>query len=120
MLKLDFQKAYDILDWKCLKDVLRHIAFDQRWLSWVDLWLALTKLQILLNGMSGKEIACKRRRRQGGPLSPLMFVLAVEGLNKIFERTRAVGWTKGLPRCNNVSVTNVQYADDTLLFGMVT
>lgn len=67
-------------------------------------------------GVPGKEITCNRGLRQGDPLSPLMFVLDVKSINKMFERTRAADWTKGLPGCNTVSITKLQYADDTLLF----
>lgn len=60
LLKLEFQKAYDMLDWECLKKVLRFTDFDHRWLLWIDLWLSSTKVQILLIGEPGKEIVCKR------------------------------------------------------------
>lgn len=103
-----------MLDWERLKEMLRFTGFGKRWLLWVDLRLSSAKVQILLNGVPEKKIVCKRGLN---PLSPLMFVLVMDGPNKMFERTKAASWTKGL--CNTASIKNLQYADDMLLVGIV-
>jgi hypothetical protein len=35
VLKLDFEKAYDKVNWKFLQDVLRKKKFDPQWISWI-------------------------------------------------------------------------------------
>lgn len=51
-----------------------------------------TKVQVLVNGSSGKEIVCKKGLRQGDLLSPLMFILVADRLNRMFERKKLAGW----------------------------
>jgi len=73
----------------------------------------------MMNGTRGKEIVCKKRLRQGDPLSLLIFVLIADGLNHI-AKCRKEGMLKGL-ECRDEAnrATNLQYADDMLLFGIV-
>lgn len=39
LLKLDFKKAYDIVDWECLQDTLRLGGFGNKRIAWVENWL---------------------------------------------------------------------------------
>jgi hypothetical protein len=41
---------------------------------------------VLLNGKSDAYFECKKSVRQCDPLSPYIFLLAVEGLHKILEK----------------------------------
>lgn len=103
LLKLDFKKAYDIVNWDCLLELMR-------------LWLAIAKLQILVNGVSGRDIVCKRGLCQGHPLSLLLFVLVADGLNRMLSNAKEEGMTKGLPWSSNSKFVNLQYEDGTLTF----
>jgi len=57
--------------------------------------------------------------RQGDPLSPFLFLIAAEGLHiimkSVVERNIFVGYTVGAT--SSVSVTHLQFADDTLILG---
>lgn len=71
---------------------------------------------MLLNGVPGKKIICKRGVRQGDPLSPLLFVLAAELLQIIINEA----WQNGdisLPIENSYGLGYpvIQYAGDTLI-----
>lgn len=46
-----------------------------------------------------------------------MFVLVVDGLNRMFVKAKEGGLLHGLPGSSAIAVTNLQYADDTLIFG---
>jgi hypothetical protein len=61
------------------------MGFSRRWTNW------LYALLILLNGNPGQHICHARELRQGDPLSPFLFVLAMEDLNALFRLTDSWG-----------------------------
>lgn len=50
-----------------------------------------TSSVVLLNGEPGNSFKCKRGVRQGDPLSPLLFVLGAELLQKIVNKASDMG-----------------------------
>jgi Reverse transcriptase (RNA-dependent DNA polymerase) len=73
---------------------------------------------VLPNGIPGTYFECHKGVRQGDPLSPYLFLLVAEGLNKMLIKGIALGHFEGLgpPVLDNRKVLNLQYADDTILF----
>lgn len=63
--------------------------------------------QVLVNGKSRKEIVYKRGLRQGDLLSPLMFVLVANGLNRMFVKAKEGGLLHGLPSNSAIAVINL-------------
>lgn len=63
-----------------------------------------------------KEIVCRRKLRQGDPLYPLLFTMVVDGLNMIIEKARDAKLIKGLPASKTTLITNLQYANNTIIF----
>ena len=59
LLKLDFAKAYDMLDWNFILEVLRARKFEAKWISWIDKCLKGGKSHILVNGSSRRMICLK-------------------------------------------------------------
>jgi len=56
ILKLDFEKAFDLVEHSVIIEVLRAIGFPAKWLRWTSDILS----SVLLNGVTGKEFKCKR------------------------------------------------------------
>ncbi|WMV59186.1 hypothetical protein MTR67_052571 [Solanum verrucosum] len=58
--------------------------------------------------------------RQGDPLSPFLFIIAMDGLSDMLKTARENLWLKGFKISNRVGceleITHLQYADDTLIF----
>jgi len=53
MLKLDFEKVYDIVESNCIFETLHSWGFLSTWISWVRLWLISAKVVVLVNGIQG-------------------------------------------------------------------
>lgn len=71
---------------------------------------------VLLNGIPGKKNQCRRGVRQGYPLSPLPFVLAVDLLQSILnEAMNNQLISHPLPQRNIGGFPVIKYADDTLI-----
>ena len=67
----------------------------------------------MINGLLGKKIILKRGVRQGDPLSPLLFIIAMDFLACYFEKLTASGAIR-LPFENTKPC--LLYADDALFF----
>ena len=51
LLKMDFEKAYDTVEWECVIEALRSWGYGDKWVSWINLWLRSAKVSILVNGV---------------------------------------------------------------------
>lgn len=80
VLKLDFAKAFDSVNWASLLRVLRAHGFPEIWCAWMQQLLATSKSAVLVNGIPGPWISCKRGLRQGDALSPYLFLLVADVL----------------------------------------
>ncbi|GKA10771.1 reverse transcriptase domain, reverse transcriptase zinc-binding domain protein [Tanacetum coccineum] len=70
------------------------------------------------NGSPSDEFGLKRGVRQGDPLSPFLFILAAKGLNALVNEAAEKGIFRGvMVGTNNITVSHLQYADDTIFFG---
>lgn len=116
-LKLDFQKAYDRLDWSFLRLVLERRGFDDRWCSWIMQLVRTGSTAININGEVGPSFRSSRGVRQGDPISPLLFNLAVDALATILDKARAAGHLRGVVAhlIPGGGVTHLQYADDIMI-----
>jgi hypothetical protein len=78
ILKLDFEKAFDMIEHATILQMLQQLGFLEHWLTWIRTILSFGSSVVLLNGVLGKYFRCKRGIRQGNLLSPLLFVIATE------------------------------------------
>jgi len=79
MFKVDFEKAYDSVDWRYLGEVMGKMKFMFVWRKWI--MECVTSTSVLVNGSLTDEFNLERGLQQGDPLSPFLFLLVVEGLN---------------------------------------
>jgi hypothetical protein len=90
------------------------MGFDRVWIKWIKCLLDSGHSSILLNGVPGSSFHCKRGVRQGDPLSPLLFLAAVELLQVVIHKELNDG-RLSLPIPCGGKFPVIQYADDTIL-----
>ncbi|XP_071683220.1 uncharacterized protein [Lolium perenne] len=116
LLKLDFEKAYDRVNWDFLGEVLRCKGFDAGYIHRILQLVSGGQTVISINGEVGPFFRNKRGVRQGDPLSPLLFNFIGEVLSGILSAAASAGHIHGLvPHLLPGGITHLQYADDTLI-----
>jgi hypothetical protein len=86
LLKIDISKAFDSVSWPFLIDLLQFMGFPLRWTNWISMLLSTASSKVAINRQHGDHICHARGLRQGDPLSPLLFVIAMEVLNAMFNK----------------------------------
>jgi hypothetical protein len=115
LVKLDLACAFDSIAWPFLFEALRRYGFGSRFLDWLSILFSTASTRVLINGDPGPPIWHRRGLRQGDPLSPQLFVLAVDTLGRLFRRAIELGVLRELhPR--RLIPTISLYADDVILF----
>ena len=117
LLKIDFEKAYDKVQWPFLQQVMRMKGFNPRWCQWIEHFVKRGSVGIKVNDDLGHYFQTKKGLRQGDPLSPILFNIVANMLAIIIARAKEDGQVDGLiPHLVEGGVSILQYTDDTLLF----
>ena len=111
LLFIDFEKAFDSLEWPFIHDTLRSYGFGASLIEWVKTLYSHTESCILNNGWTNNFFEIQRGVRQGCPLSPYLFILSAEVLATAIRKNTNI---KGIS-VNDVEIKLSQYADDTTL-----
>jgi hypothetical protein len=96
LLKLDFEKAYDRVNWQFLREVLIKKGFDAAYVHRIVQLVSGGQTAIAINGEVGPYFHNKRGVRQGDPISPLLFDFVGDALDAILSRARAAGHIQGV------------------------
>jgi hypothetical protein len=95
VFKVDFEKAYDSVDWGFLEYMLRRFGFCEKWIDWMRECVFAGSMSILVNGSPTREIDIHRGLKQGDPLAPFLFLLVAEGLGGALRRAVELNLFKG-------------------------
>ncbi|XP_019236623.1 PREDICTED: uncharacterized protein LOC109216861 [Nicotiana attenuata] len=92
LFKMDIEKAFDKLKWKFLVSIFWQMGFGMKWIKYS---FTTVKYSILVNRSPVGFFSPERGIRQWDPLSPFLFILAMEGRSKIVEKAKQLQWIKG-------------------------
>lgn len=95
--------------------MLHRRGFGARWRSWFCGLLASAQMTIMINGRKGDPIQLARGVRQGDPLSPVLFILAIDSLHAILHWAARRGLLADLGLHSGIPRASI-YADDAVIF----
>ena len=112
LLFVDFEKAFDSIEWKYLWKVLEKFNFGEGFIRWIKILYTNISSSIMNNGTTSGYFDLGRGVRQGDPLSPYLFILAIELLAiKIRENKDVKGFT-----IKHTEYKLTMFADDMTIF----
>ena len=112
MLFVDFEKAFDTLEWSFIRKAFEHYNFGPSLIRWIKVFYNDIESCILNNGWSSGFCSLSRGVRQGCPLSPYIIIVCAEILVEAIRKDITI---KGI-KVDGTECKICQYADDTTLF----
>lgn len=111
-ISLDADKAYDRVEWPYLFDIMERFGLGGNFLKWTQTIYQAPRAIVVTNGRRSESFPVARGVRQGCPLSPLLFALALEPLAEVIRLHTEI---KGV-YLGDIEHKIALYADDILLF----
>ena len=116
VLLLDFAKAYDTLKRPYLLSALTWLGFSPHFVSVVAALHHDTTCRFLVNGYRSRRRDVTCGIRQGCPLAPLLFILALDSVYRVLHAREDI---RGVPISTGGRATEFKvsgYADDTAVY----
>ena len=111
LLFVDFEKAFDSIEWSFIEKTLKYYNFGTSLVTRVKVFYTDISSCVLNNGWSSDFFNLSRGVRQGCPLSPYLFILSAEILGNTVRKDNEIHGIKILDTECKLS----QYADDTTM-----
>ncbi|XP_074304746.1 uncharacterized protein LOC141639537 [Silene latifolia] len=116
LFKLDLQKAYDLIEWTFVDQMLEALHFPEKFRRMIMLCISTPTYTLNLNGAQFGYFPGRRGLRQGDPISPLIFCICMEYLSRIMEFATRKWYFRYHPICKSLKLTHLLFADDLLMF----
>lgn len=115
LFKVDFEKAYDKVNWSFLRFMLLSMRFGELWMKWMETMIFASNMSVMVNGGTIREFKVERGLRQGDPICPFLSVIVAEGLKGLINKAVENGVYAGFYFNRNCFIDVLQFADDTIL-----
>ncbi|KAJ9547610.1 hypothetical protein OSB04_020153 [Centaurea solstitialis] len=117
LFKVDL-KAFYCLSWTYLDSIMEQMNFGDTWRSWICGCLRSARASVLVNGSATNEFPLSRGVCQGDPLSPFLFIIAMEGLHVPMLEALSKGHFHGVNLPNSgPSLSHLLFTDDVIFVG---
>ena len=84
LLKMDFEKTYDSVEWSFLDMMMKKMKFDEKRMKWIMTCVFMISLFVLVNGAPFQKFNTMKGLRQGCPLLPFLFNMVAKALSFFF------------------------------------
>jgi hypothetical protein len=88
LLMVDFEKAYDQVNWTFMKEAMRTLGFSDQWIDWTSIFYQGAETSVLVNGQPGEKLDMERGVWQGCPLVPYMYLFVQDVLGHMICNPR--------------------------------
>ena len=116
LINLDQSKAFDRVDHRFLAAVLETTGFKPEFRKWISILYHNPQAVVQVNGRCSGDFAIERLVWQGCPMSPLLYVLALEPLLRRLRDRGARPALRGILLSGSVRANISVYADDIMVF----
>ncbi|KAG7564362.1 Reverse transcriptase domain [Arabidopsis suecica] len=116
MLKVDLRKAFDSVKWEFILAILRALHFPDRFTAWISQCISTPQFSVSVNGQTSGYFKSSRGLRQGDPISPYLFVLAMEVFSRLMRSSFAAGFINHHPKTKELDISHLMFADDVMVF----
>ena len=114
-IKVDIAKAFDTIDWGFIFSILQGMDMPHSLLVWLHSCITTPSFMIGFNGTVQGYFKITRGLRQGDPLSPYLFVMAMNCLSLLLDRGAAEGQFGYHQHCRDSKLTHLCFADDLFI-----
>ncbi|WZZ44961.1 hypothetical protein YC2023_041220 [Brassica napus] len=115
-LKVDIAKAFDTINWDFIFNLLQGLDIPHKYLVWLYPCVTTPSFMIGFNGTVQGYSRSKRGLRQGDPLFPYLFVMAMNCLSLLLDKAAEEGEFGYHHHCRESKLTHLCFADDLLIF----
>ena len=120
MLNMDLIKSYDWVNWVFLRLILLYIGMELSLVNWIMVCVTSEFFPVLINGSPTGFFNASRGLRHGCSLSPLLFLLVIEGLSLLIGKAKTQGDLHGIKYNSSLAITHLLFVDDVVLFSVGT
>lgn len=99
--------------------VLKTLGFPNSMIKWIEVFISSPKYSISLNEELVGFFGGSKGLRQGDLLSPYLFVIAIEALSRLLNRTTMNSNFKAYKHCKDLNITHLCFINDVMFFSGV-
>ncbi|VVC35169.1 Reverse transcriptase domain [Cinara cedri] len=108
----DFKKAYDSINRESIYKILEHFRIPQKLIGLIKATLNGTMVKVKVGNVLSREVQVNTGLRQGDALSPIIFNLVLEKVNRMMNISPDEG-----VKLDGTSISILAHADDIALLG---
>lgn len=116
LTKIDLRKAYDMVQWEFIKEMLVGYGFPPKFYILIMACIVITSFSLKVNEEGQGFLEGKRGLREGSPISPLLFVLVMEYLSRVLSMMSNLPDFRYNPLCKELKLTHLVLGNDLMIF----